>query len=223
MLMSSIHSFYRWLIQEEYTQINPINLVQRPKREKRLSVIPSEEEYERLLEYLQEQPIRNLVAVRLMGEAGLRISEVVNLKQSCLFQQQSGHKNYHLIAVIGKGNQERQVPLFPDLVHLIQQLISNAQQASRNEFLFLSKQGIRMGDRGLRALLKRCFKNAGIVHYSPHKLRHRAGTTLYQQLKDPFAVARVLGHKNIQTTQIYVQLYHDDLAQRMGILGETEA
>ncbi|ADH63924.1 integrase family protein [Allomeiothermus silvanus DSM 9946] len=153
---------------------------------------------------------RDRIAVRLMAEAGLRISEVVHL------QVQDIHLAERLLEVKrGKGSKSRSVPLSKSLVAELQDWLRiRLAHAAAGEGRVLVNLGGRKADgrgmtvRGLREILNRHYRTLGFpARYSgAHLLRHTAGTRFYQVSRDLHATARLLGHSNINTSAIYAKM-----------------
>lgn len=148
--------------------------------------------------------LRNLCMLRLMLNAGLRSSEVLNLKVKDL-DWMSGK----LMVRQGKGKKDRTLWLNEEDLEILRKWRERKPEA---ELLFTTLSGGAINSRYLRALVERLGKKAGIEkHVHPHTLRHTFATDLYKSTKDLRLVQKALGHANIQTTTIYTHIIDDDL------------
>jgi integrase/recombinase XerD len=139
------------------------------------------------------------------------VSEVVNLKISCL------HLQVGFIRVIGKGNKERLVPIGSDAIKYITLYQNNIRMQQRKQqgfedFLFLNKYGKNLSRIMIFYIIKDLARKAGITkNISPHTFRHSFATHLVEGGADLRAVQEMLGHESITTTEIYTHLDRDYL------------
>lgn len=180
--------------------------------EERRPALP-ENLYRKLLMHLanNEPPTyRDRLAVRLMAEAGLRISELVNLWVG------DAHLEERLLVVrSGKGGKQRSVPLSYSLMQELQGWLKlRLAYAAAGERALLINLGGRkangraMTDKTLRKILNQHYRALGFPerYYGAHMLRHTAGTRFYKASRDLHATARLLGHANINTSAIYAKM-----------------
>lgn len=180
--------------------------------EERRPALP-EELYRKLLQYLSgpnPEHIRDRLAVRLMAEAGLRISEVINLLIDDISLAQR-----LLVVRSGKGGKQRTVPLGKSLVQEIEGWLKLRLTHVKGEERALlinlggrKANGRAMTDKSLRRILNRHYRTLGFParYYGAHMLRHTAGTRIYRVSRDLHATARLLGHSNVNTSAIYAKM-----------------
>ncbi|MBF0240648.1 MAG: tyrosine-type recombinase/integrase [SAR324 cluster bacterium] len=225
--LAAISSFYAWMIREELIDSNPAKLVNKPKVGKRLPQYPSDDEVQKLIQFCRGNKKTFIaVAVEILAESGLRISELVNTRFGDVKEGiTKDNRLFYSLNVIGKGDKERQVPISPALKQRIKSLEDELkEQGYTGEFLFPgNKLKGHITDRQMRAHLHNCWTASGQTSYSPHKLRHFTGTHLYKEHGDLYLVAKVLGHSNVQTTTIYSHIDIGSLAERLQMTQSREA
>ncbi|MBK9486373.1 MAG: tyrosine-type recombinase/integrase [Chitinophagaceae bacterium] len=149
---------------------------------------------------------RNKAILETLYSCGLRVSELVNLRISCL------HLDIGFVRVIGKGDKERLVPIGSDAIKYINIYRNDIRvhisiKPGQEDFLFLNRRGSKLSRVMIFILLKELAKKAGIVkNISPHTFRHSFATHLVEGGADLRAVQEMLGHENITTTEIYTHL-----------------
>jgi integrase/recombinase XerD len=146
-----------------------------------------------------------------MYSCGLRVTEVVNLKISCLYL------DVGFIRVIGKGDKERLVPIGSDAIKFIKSYKENVRvhqpiQRGFEDILFLNQRGKQLSRVMIFYIIKDLAKKAGVTkNISPHTFRHSFATHLVEGGADLRAVQEMLGHESITTTEIYTHLDRDFL------------
>jgi integrase/recombinase XerD len=146
-----------------------------------------------------------------MYSCGLRVSELINLKISCLYL------DVGFIKVIGKGDKQRLVPIGSDAIKHIGFYKNNVRnhimiKKDKEDFLFLNRRGSQLSRVMIFLILKELVKKAGIEkNVSPHTFRHSFATHLVEGGADLRAVQEMLGHESITTTEIYTHLDRDFL------------
>lgn len=183
--------------------------------------------YKKLLQHLSSddpESRRDHLAARLMGEAGLRLSEVVALDLERLLLDEG------LLEVRrGKGGKGRSVPLSQSLLRELQGWLKLRQlHAAAGERAVLinlggrKAHGRRMGARSLQLRFAEHYRALGFAsrYRGVHLLRHTAGTWLYQGLRDLYAVATLLGHADVNTSAIYAKMDREGLRERVQQLEE---
>lgn len=211
--LAGVRAFYRaleWAHAATLPQVRSPNDPTPP--EERRPALP-EGLYQKLLQHLSgtnPQHARDRLAVRLMAEAGLRISEVINL----LVEDVSLAERLLLVRA-GKGGKQRSVPLSKALVQEIEGWLKlRLAHAAAGERALLINLGGRkangraMTDKTLRRILNRHYRDLGFPkrYYGAHMLRHTAGTRFYRKSRDLHATARLLGHTNVNTSAIYAKM-----------------
>jgi len=213
-IISGIRSFYKYCLLEQIIAIDPSLLLDVPKIKRKLPDVLSFEEIEAIIAKLNlntPDGARNKAILETMYSCGLRVSEVVNLKISCLFM------DVGFIRVIGKGDKERLVPIGRDAIKYIKIYKENIRvhqriQTDFEDFLFLSKHGKCLSRIMIFYIIKDLSLKAGITkNISPHTFRHSFATHLVEGGADLRAVQQMLGHESITTTEIYTHLDRDFL------------
>jgi integrase/recombinase XerC len=178
-----------------------------PRKGRSLPGCPSEADVSRLLSVPAKDSgslgLRDLAILELMYSSGLRAQELVSLDWSDFDPGASS------LVVLGKGNRERLVPLGKRAeAALAGWSLHRSELAKKDEpALFVNARGGRLTTRGLRWLFGRwCLRAGGLAGYSPHSIRHAFATHLLDGGADLRSVQELLGHKGIQTTQIYTHL-----------------
>ncbi|UII57403.1 tyrosine recombinase XerC [Cytobacillus spongiae] len=212
--ISSLRSFYKFLVREKLVEENPFNLVSMPKQEKRFPEFFYEEELVELFKVCESSsPLdqRNRAILELLYATGIRISECtqIQMKDVDLF--------IDTVLVHGKGNKDRYVP-FGSFAHdALQTYIENGRKAllenkPPNSYLFVNYRGGPLTARGVRNILNEMIKKStltGKIH--PHKLRHTFATHLLNNGADMRTVQELLGHVNLSSTQVYTHVTNEYL------------
>ncbi|WP_105902985.1 tyrosine recombinase XerC [Vibrio gangliei] len=210
--LSSLRSFFDYLISIDELSANPAKGVAAPKKKRPLPKNLDIDEVGQLLEVNDDDPlaIRDRAMMELMYGAGLRLAELVSIDVNHV-QVSSGE-----IRVIGKGNKERKAPFSGQAKEwLARWLTVRATLASETESaLFVSKRGSRISHRNVQKRMEEWGIKQGVSsHISPHKLRHSFATHMLESSQNLRAVQELLGHENISTTQIYTSLDFQHLAK----------
>ena len=213
-IISGIRSFYKYLLTEQLITIDPSTLLEAPKTRRKLPDTLSFEEIELLIgaiDLSSPEGTRNKAILETMYSCGLRVSELVGLKISCLYL------DIGFIRVIGKGDKERLVPIGTDAIKCIKiykdtvrshQMVSEKNQ----DILFLNRRGNALSRVMIFYIIKSLALTAGITKViSPHTFRHSFATHLVEGGADLRAVQEMLGHESITTTEIYTHLNRDFL------------
>ena len=208
-IISGIKHFYKFLILENYIQINPAELLETPRVNRKLPVFLSVEEIDLILSFIDRSTSegeRNIAMLETLYSCGLRVSELISLKLTNL------HFEEGFISVIGKGNKERLIPIGKSALKLIQNYVTNhrnhiAIKKNSEDMIFLSKRGTPITRQMVFYILKDLAEKAGIKKkLSPHTFRHSFATHLVEGGADLRAVQEMLGHESITTTEIYTHL-----------------
>ncbi len=211
--LSSIRSFYQYLIREKKVRNNPAKEVSAPKAGQPLPKTCDAEQIGQLLhggDSRDDILTRDLAIFELIYSSGLRLAELVslNLDDIDLSQQQ--------LVVTGKGKKTRYLPIGSKARDAIRQWLSARDNFRRGEVnaLFLSRLGKRISPRNVQSRLNALVKRQSLgQHLSPHTLRHSFATHLLESSGDLRAVQELLGHANISTTQVYTHLDFQHLAK----------
>lgn len=216
--LSSLHTFYEYLLKEELIKVNPFDGVDSPKVKKKLPQILDDNEINRLFEICDLEDklgYRNYCILGTLYFCGLRVSELCNLDIKDLdFVERT-------INVRGKGDKTRIVIFSNDLADCLKHYIStfrndllyNSKDLT-NRALFLNKNGTRLTRVGVRKILEKLVSDCGeYYHISPHMLRHSFATKLLNKGMDLRSVQELLGHENLSTTQIYTHVSFEKMAE----------
>jgi len=209
----SLRGFYKFLVQEKLVKKDPTSVVDLPKTGLALPDVLSRDELKALLstpDCTTHRGLRDMAMLELLYAAGLRVSELVNLKL------QSVNTEACFIRVFGKGSKERIVPIGQFAKDRIDVYVKTARpQLLKNimsRYIFVARAGKPMTRQGFWKLLKRYAAVAGIKkHVSPHSLRHSFASHLLEGGADLRSVQLMLGHADISTTQIYTHVAHEHL------------
>ncbi len=202
--ISTLKSYYKFLLREKVLDINPMNKIQSPKNPKRLPVFVEESKMNALIEDVNFandfEGRRNLLIIELLYSTGMRRIELVNLKESDInFRNQT-------VKVLGKRNKERLIPLHPEMVLLIKEYIEqrNKSVQAKEDFLFLTEKGNHIYPGAVYRIVKGSLeKVTTLAKKSPHVLRHTFATHLLNNGANLNAIKEILGHANLAATQIY--------------------
>ncbi|PMS97007.1 tyrosine recombinase XerC [Vibrio parahaemolyticus] len=210
--LSSLRSFFDFLILRGEMSANPAKGVSAPRKKRPLPKNLDVDEVNQLLEVNEDDPlaIRDRAMMELMYGAGLRLAELVSVDVRDV-QLRSGE-----LRVIGKGDKERKVPFSGMATEWAGKWLRvRGDLAVPGEpALFVSKLGTRISHRSVQKRMAEWGQKQSVAsHISPHKLRHSFATHMLESSNNLRAVQELLGHENISTTQIYTHLDSQHLAQ----------
>jgi len=202
--VSAARGFFKFLMLDGHIKFHPAEDLDTPQKFSYLPKFLTEEEIDRLFatpDISTEEGIRDRAMLELMYAAGLRVSELVTLKQAEV-DVHSGVVNCH-----GKGSKERRVPIGKSDIHWLQQYASVKAGYGKSPYpnLFLHR-GKPLTRQLAWAMIKTYAEKIGLEHVSPHTLRHSFATHLLQHGADSRSVQALLGHSDISTTQIYTHI-----------------
>ena len=218
--LSSLKTFYRYLITENIVTKNPFELIESPKVEKSLPRFLYKEEIEKIFDSIDTTTAigkRNLAIMEVLYGSGLRVSELVSLENKNLDFSNA------MIKVLGKGSKERYVPMnlrtieaLNNYIHVGRpELILKVEMTSPSA-LFVNKNGGALTARGVRVIINKVLEDAAeSIHVYPHMLRHTFATHLLDGGADLRSVQEMLGHSNLSTTQIYTHVSTEQLRKSM--------
>ena len=201
--ISSIKSFYIFLVKRNFVENSPLNDLVTPKQEKYLPESMSEAEVDKLLnspDVANKIENRDKAMIEMLYATGMRISELVNLKITDVDMKRC------VVKVFGKGSKERLVPFGETALDSLKSYLNDREQSSSKE-IFLSNRGKKMTrvafwQRVKIYLIRENLKNS----ISPHTLRHAFATHLLNRGADLRSVQLLLGHSDLSTTQIYTHI-----------------
>lgn len=210
--LSSLRSFFDFLILRGEMSANPAKGVSAPRKKRPLPKNLDVDEVSQLLEVNEDDPlaVRDRAMMELMYGAGLRLAELVGVDVRDV-QLRSGE-----LRVIGKGDKERKVPFSGMATEWVGKWlrVRGDLAAPGEPALFVSKLGTRISHRSVQKRMAEWGQKQSVAsHISPHKLRHSFATHMLESSNNLRAVQELLGHENILTTQIYTHLDFQHLAQ----------
>ncbi len=205
--LTSIKGFHQFLLIENELQNNVAYDLESPKVEKTLPQVLTIPEVVRIIEVIKGTDplsLRNQALLELIYGSGLRVSELLDLKISDI------HLLEGYVRVLGKGNKEREVPLGEMSIQALRLYLTKSRNQltiSNIDYLFLNQDGKRLSRQGFFKILRKIARTAGIERdVSPHTLRHSFATHLLEAGVDLRTLQELLGHEDIQTTQIYTHI-----------------
>ncbi len=212
-LLSSLRQFYQHALREGWLQKDPSVLIEAPKLGRPLPKSLTEREVEALLEApdsANPEGFRDRVMLEVLYATGLRVSELVGLRQAQLSLNQG------LVRITGKGGKERLVPLGEEALEWLDRFFRGPRGAllgARScEALFPTRRGAGMTRQAFWYRIKKHALTAGIAKpLSPHTLRHAFATHLLDHGADLRVVQMLLGHSDLSTTQIYTHVARERL------------
>jgi integrase/recombinase XerD len=208
-IISGLKSFFKYCLLEQIISADPTALLEAPKLKRALPDILSFEEIEQIIGEIDlstPEGGRNKAILETLYSCGIRVSELVNLRISCLYM------DVGFIRVTGKGDKERLVPIGSDAIKFLKIYKNNirvhvAVKPGSEDILFLNRRGGKLSRVMVFLIIKDLAKKAGIKKtISPHTFRHSFATHLVEGGADLRAVQEMLGHESITTTEIYTHL-----------------
>ncbi len=215
-ILSALRSFYKFLFLEEYLTVDPTALVESPKIGRKLPHTLEVHEIEALLQAIDHSKptgMRNRAILETLYSAGLRVSELTELKLSHLYAEEG------FLRVLGKGNRERLVPIGQVGLKYLRIYIEAIRphlpvQKDFVNYVFLNSHGKRLSRHMVFVIVKALAQKIGLKKtISPHTFRHSFATHLIEGGADLRAVQEMLGHQAITTTEIYTHLDRHYLKQ----------
>lgn len=211
--LSSLRSFYAWLVRENLMTEDPCARIEAPRLGRSLPKSLTEAEVESLLNSPNTETnigLRDRAMLEILYATGLRVSELVGLSISQLNMRQG------VIRVMGKGSKERLVPIGDEAIVVLDQYLASARKellrGRNSDVLFPSNRSQAMTRQTFWHVIKRYAVRAGISKsLSPHVLRHAFATHLLNHGADLRVVQMLLGHSDISTTQIYTYVAKERL------------
>lgn len=215
-VLSSLRSFFGWLVLERYIEDNPCDLVDAPKLGVYLPVVLSLAEVGAILDSVDISTpggLRDKAILEVLYGCGLRVSEVVGLRISCLYFKEG------FVRVTGKGDKDRVVPLgdmAADAVRAYMEVRGEGDDSNSDDILFLNRFSRPLSRQSVFKMIKRQALIADVrKEISPHTFRHSFATHLIENGADLRVVQEMLGHESITTTEIYTHVdsatWHRDI------------
>ncbi len=209
--VASIKTFHKFLLLESYSKVYPVENLEHPKLKRKLPEVLTVDEVFALLEQPDTSTpmgIRDRAILETMYATGIRVSELINLRQiDLLFDME-------VIKVLGKGSKERLIPIGKVAIKWIKEYQLKVRpklvRVGSGDILFLSRLGKKLTRMSVWKIVRKYALMAGIrkeIH--PHTLRHSFATHLLEGGSDLRAVQEMLGHSSITTTQIYTHVSNE--------------
>jgi integrase/recombinase XerC len=211
--ISTLRSFFRYLVKEKLVSSNPAKAVSTPKVEKPLPTTLTVDEVFRLMESsdrppknpskaeAEERGLRDHAVLELLYSSGLRVGELVGLNLNHL------DLRLGIVRVMGKGRKERIVPIGNKALEALRAYLGRRGDPEGEDPLFINLRGKRLTGRSVGRLVKAYTRSSGIVRkVSPHSLRHSFATHLLDAGADIREIQEMLGHASLSTTQRYIHL-----------------
>ncbi len=201
--ISTLKSFYKYLLKNNLVDKNPLLKVVTPKTSKRLPVFVGENEISNLfdeIEYKNDyEGVRDKLILEFLYATGIRLIELVNLQLNSINDKNS------TIKVIGKRNKERLIPFSNKLKNKISNYLEERKKLNTTEaHLFLTKSGKKIYSKLVYRLVNHYLSQVTTVSKkSPHVLRHTFATHMLNNGADLNSIKEILGHANLSATQVY--------------------
>jgi integrase/recombinase XerD len=217
-MVSSIKSFFAYLVLERVIETSPVDLLEAPKLDRKLPAVLSFDEVDAMLNSVdlsKAEGHRNRAILEVLYACGLRVSELTGLRISNLFLEVG------FIKVLGKGNKERIVPMGETAQKYLNYYLSQRQNmtnihSTSEDIVFLNRRGKQLTRNMIFIIVKNTAADAGISkNVSPHTFRHSFATHLIEGGADLRVIQQLLGHESITSTEIYTHLDMDFLKETL--------
>jgi integrase/recombinase XerC len=219
--LSSLRSFFRYLVKQGVLLENPAESILTPKQEKAVPVYLPVDDMFRLLDFIQEDTLaglRNRAIFETLYSSGIRVSELAKMNIGDI------DFKARMIRVSGKGGKQRIVPIgknalgavkaYREKLYREKGACPETDSPDRNSPLFLNRHGSRLTPRSMARILSALAKKSGLaLPVSPHAFRHSFATHMLDAGADLRVVQELLGHKSLSTTQKYTHVSIDRLME----------
>jgi integrase/recombinase XerD len=233
--IAAVRQFYKWLLNRQIILDNPMNLIERPKRWKKVPVVLTPGQLRKIITQagVRDTPakksaatptptaepalakalrLRDRALLELLYASGLRVSESATLEMKNVHFEYANRTDLGAVRVLGKGNKQRVVPMHAAARDALRDYLHDARpallrgDAADKGLVFLSKRGKPLDRVAIWTLVRRHAARAGVPAVHPHKLRHSFATHLLAGGADLRVVQELLGHADIGTTEIYTHV-----------------
>lgn len=215
--VSSLRSFFKFLVREEKLNENPFSLVSLPKKEQKIPQFLYEEEIKKLFSISDcSTPLgqRDQALLEVLYGTGIRVSECCSIQLSDI--------DFFIgtVLVHGKGGKQRYVPFGSFAQEAIERFLNDGRPAltgklqadDQHGFLFVNNRGKPLTERGVRYVLNEVIKKtSSTLHIHPHMFRHTFATHMLNEGADMRSVQELLGHAHLSSTQVYTHVTKDHL------------
>lgn len=200
---SSLNSFFLYSIEHEYIGVNPLKFIDYPKYTKKIPEYIYDSQLEKLLNEKTSEnaeiELRNKLIIHLLLDTGVRVSELVNIKVHDIDVEE------RIIKVFGKGSKERFVFFTSKTKELLINYLIKRKEKAITDNLLINYKGEKLTERSVQKIIKLVGEKIGLdIH--PHLLRHTFATDLLNKGADIRMIQELLGHENLDTTQIYTHV-----------------
>lgn len=207
-ILAGIRSFFSFLLLDGYRHDDPSELLENPQTGVYIPEVLSTEEVDMLensIDLSVKEGQRNRAIIEVLFSCGLRVSELVNMKISCIYADEQ------FVRIMGKGSKERLVPISGRALHELELWYADRNmldiKPGEEDYVFLNRRGRHLTRTMILIMLKRQAVEAGITKtISPHTLRHSFATALLEGGADLRFIQALLGHESIATTEIYTHI-----------------
>lgn len=208
-----LKAYFNWMVEEEILDKNPISRVKIPSNH--LNPLP-EYTAEEIQKLLASASLRDSVIIKCLIDTGCRASEFLNLNV-----EDVNFSTGQVFIKHGKGNKPRIVWLGKESRKSLLEYLST-RETTPNSPLVISQNGERLKFYGLRELVKRLCKRAGVKHKGIHSFRRFFALTLYRKGIDILSISRLLGHTSIEVTKRYLNINNEDLQKVMDLASPAD-
>ena len=216
-VLSGVRAFYRYLVLDDYLKDDPTELLPYPLIGEHLPEYLTVEEVDMLksaIDLSKWEGQRNKAIIEVLFSCGLRVTELVNLKLSDIFEEEK------FIRVFGKGRKERLVPISSVALQELHYWYMDRNvmkiKPGEEDYVFLNRRGAHLTRTMILIMIKNAALDAGIKKtISPHTLRHSFATALLKGGADLRVIQALLGHEDLGTTEIYTHLETSDLRKEI--------
>jgi len=209
--ISTLKSFYKFLVLEKNFKNNPMTLISTPKLNKKLPNYLKYQDLEKLFDSIDTTSYgqRDILILEMLYSTGVRINELLNIKLKDIdFSEKK-------ILIFGKGSKEREVYFGSRCLELLDKYLNDGRLKLLNEssdYVFISDKGKQMTADNVREMLKKRVKESNLnINVTPHTLRHTFATHMLDEGADLKTVSDLLGHENLSTTTIYTHVSKEKL------------
>lgn len=208
-ILSGLKSFWRYLNQENLTDVDPTLLISSPSKGRHLPEVLTYEEIQKMIDSIdlsQPNGHRNKAMIEVLYGCGLRVSELIGLQISDIF------KDDGFLRILGKGSKERLVPIGDGSLKILFNYINGARvhvnvKPKFTDIVFLNSRGTGLTRQMVFLIVKDLAERNGITKtISPHTFRHSFATHLLEGGANLLAVQQMLGHASVSTTEIYTHI-----------------
>jgi integrase/recombinase XerC len=211
--LSSLRTFYKFLVLNNYVNNNPFLLVSSPKKEKKMPKFINYsgiEEIFNIPNLKTKEGQRERVILEILYGSGVRVSELVNIKIKDI------DFNNKTILIFGKGSKERMVSFGEPALDSIKQFINDGRRQYEidSEYLIVGKNEIQLTTRRIEQIISELINKTSIkMNITPHMFRHTFATHLLDNGSDLIAVQELLGHESLSSTEIYTHVSNEHLRE----------